>query len=38
MLERLAEYISGHKGVAWQTMDEIVEDFKARNPFRSAAQ
>jgi peptidoglycan/xylan/chitin deacetylase (PgdA/CDA1 family) len=34
MLERIAEYISGHEGVTWQTMDEIVEDFKTRNPFR----
>ena len=36
MLERLIEYISGHEGVRWQTMDEIVEDFKARNPFQPA--
>jgi peptidoglycan-N-acetylglucosamine deacetylase len=36
MLERIAEYISGHEGVTWQTMDEIVEDFKTRNPYRPA--
>jgi peptidoglycan-N-acetylglucosamine deacetylase len=33
MLERLTDYISGHDGVTWQTMDEITADFKARNPF-----
>jgi peptidoglycan/xylan/chitin deacetylase (PgdA/CDA1 family) len=32
MLERLTEYISGHDGVSWQTMDKIAEDFRARNP------
>ena len=29
MLERLIEYISGHDGVRWATMDEIADDFKA---------
>ena len=32
MLERLIEYISGHDGVRWATMDEIADDFKARFP------
>ena len=32
MLERLTEYISGHDGVSWQTMDEIAADFRAKNP------
>jgi peptidoglycan/xylan/chitin deacetylase (PgdA/CDA1 family) len=32
MLERLTEYMSGHDGVRWQTMDEIAADFRARNP------
>ena len=29
MLERLIEYISGHDGIRWATMDEIADDFKA---------
>ena len=32
MLERLIEYISGHDGVRWATMDEIADDFKSRYP------
>jgi len=32
MLERLIEYISGHDGVRWATMDEIADDFKRRYP------
>jgi peptidoglycan/xylan/chitin deacetylase (PgdA/CDA1 family) len=32
MLERLIEYISGHDGVRWATMDAIADDFKARYP------
>jgi len=32
MLERLIEYISGHDGVRWATMDSIADDFKARFP------
>ena len=32
MLERLFEYISGHSGVVWQTMDEIATDFRQRLP------
>ena len=32
MLERLIEYISGHDGVRWATMDAIADDFKARFP------
>ena len=36
MLERLTEYITGHVGVTWQSMEEIAADFKARNPFSAA--
>ena len=32
MLERLIEYISGHDGVRWATMDEIADDFKDALP------
>ena len=32
MLERLIEYISGHDGIRWATMDEIADDFKAPVP------
>jgi len=32
MLERLIEYISGHDGVRWATMDAIADDFKNRYP------
>ena len=33
MLERLIEYVSGHAGVRWATMEEIAEDFRRRYPF-----
>ncbi|MGH2585969.1 MAG: polysaccharide deacetylase family protein, partial [Dehalococcoidia bacterium] len=33
MLERLIEYISGHEGVRWVTMEEVAEDFCTRYPF-----
>ena len=36
MLERLAEYISGHDGVRWLTMEEIASDFRSRHPFSGA--
>jgi peptidoglycan/xylan/chitin deacetylase (PgdA/CDA1 family) len=32
MLERLIEYINGHQGVSWHTMEEIAEDFRQRQP------
>ncbi|MDO4904714.1 MAG: polysaccharide deacetylase [Lautropia sp.] len=32
MHERLIEYINSHDGVRWCTMDEIADDFIARNP------
>jgi hypothetical protein len=28
MHERLVEYINGHEGVEWCTMEEIVREFK----------
>ena len=34
MLERLIEYISGHAGVRWVTMEEIAAEFRRREPFR----
>jgi hypothetical protein len=37
MLERLVDYINGHAGVTWQRMDQIVEDFKVRQPFARAS-
>jgi peptidoglycan-N-acetylglucosamine deacetylase len=36
MLERLIEYINGHAGVSWLTMEEIAADFRKRQPFASA--
>ena len=36
MLERLIEHISGHDGIRWATMDEIVDDFARRFPRGSA--
>ena len=35
MLERMIEYITGHDGVRWATLDEIADDFKARYPRRA---
>ena len=32
MLERLIEYINGHDGVRWNTMEQIAEDFRKRQP------
>ena len=37
MLERLIEYVNGHAGVRWATMEEITEDFRKRYPFTSSA-
>ncbi len=36
MLERLIEYLGGHEGVRWVTMEEIAEDFRRRYPFAGA--
>ncbi|MGB3304154.1 polysaccharide deacetylase family protein [Gordonia sp. (in: high G+C Gram-positive bacteria)] len=33
MLERLIEYINGHEGVRWMTMEETAADFRKRFPF-----
>lgn len=33
MLERLIDYISGHQGVTWTTMEQAADDFRARYPF-----
>lgn len=35
MLERLIEYLGGHEGVRWVTMEEVAEDFRRRYPFTS---
>jgi hypothetical protein len=32
MLERLIDYINGHDGVRWATMEEIADDFVQRYP------
>jgi peptidoglycan/xylan/chitin deacetylase (PgdA/CDA1 family) len=35
MLERLIEYIGGHAGVHWATMEEIAADFRRRYPLQA---
>ena len=35
MLERLIEYISGHSGVRWCTMEEMSQEFRNRHPFKA---
>jgi len=35
MLERLIGHINAHDGVRWMTMEEIAEDFRARQPFKA---
>ena len=37
MLERLIEYLGGHEGVRWVTMEEMAEDFRRRYPFAGSA-
>ena len=37
MLERLIEYIGGHEGVRWATMEEVADDFRRRFPFSDTA-
>jgi peptidoglycan/xylan/chitin deacetylase (PgdA/CDA1 family) len=32
MLERLIDYINGHDGIRWATMEEIADDFVQRYP------
>ena len=33
MLERLIEYINGHEGTSWTTMEEAADDFRSRYPY-----
>ena len=33
MLERLLDYINGHEGVRWHTMEEVAEDYRKRHAF-----
>ncbi len=33
MLERLIEYINGHEGVSWTTMEGAADDFRTRYAF-----
>jgi peptidoglycan-N-acetylglucosamine deacetylase len=33
MLERLIEYISGHSGARWMTLEDVAADFRQRYPF-----
>jgi peptidoglycan/xylan/chitin deacetylase (PgdA/CDA1 family) len=35
MLERLIEYINGHDGARWVTMEDMTDDFRSRFPFRA---
>ncbi|MGH7715434.1 MAG: polysaccharide deacetylase family protein [Vulcanimicrobiaceae bacterium] len=35
MLERMIAYINQHDGVRWATMEEIADDYRCRNPFKS---
>ena len=37
MLERIIDYINGHEGVRWLTMEEVADDFRARFPFAGGA-
>ena len=32
LLERLIDYINGHDGIRWATMEEIADDFVQRYP------
>ena len=34
MLDRLIDYINGHEGVEWVTMEEATDDFRRRFPFQ----
>lgn len=36
MLERLFEYMSGHEGVKFVTMDEMADDFERRSPWQGS--
>jgi peptidoglycan/xylan/chitin deacetylase (PgdA/CDA1 family) len=33
MLERVIDYLNGHEGVRWVTMEQVAEDFRGRFPF-----
>jgi hypothetical protein len=33
MLERLIEYINGHEGVSWVSMEDAADDFRRRYPY-----
>lgn len=35
MLERIIEYIGGHDGVTWVTMEEAADEFRSSHPFAS---
>jgi len=35
MLERLFEYIRGHEGVKFVTMDQMADDFDRRFPWKA---
>ncbi len=36
MLERLFDYMSGHEGVKFVTMDEMADDFERRSPWQGS--
>jgi peptidoglycan/xylan/chitin deacetylase (PgdA/CDA1 family) len=33
MLERMIEYINGHEGISWVTMEDAADDFRRRYPY-----
>ncbi len=37
MLERIVDYINGHAGVTWVTMEEAADEFRSRTPFSATA-
>jgi hypothetical protein len=37
MLERLIDYMNGHAGIRWVTMEEVASKFRQRFPFASEA-
>jgi hypothetical protein len=36
MIERMIDYINGHEGVSWVTMEDAADDFRKRYAFPGA--